>query len=75
RQAETKLETYSTFSDEIKKKIDAEAEVVHIILTGIDNDIYSTMDAYLNDMEMWKAIERLMHGENINKKDVEPNLL
>nr|GEV93414.1 hypothetical protein [Tanacetum cinerariifolium] len=34
-------------------------ELVQIILTGIDNDIYSTVDACLNACEMWKAIERL----------------
>nr|GFA82664.1 hypothetical protein [Tanacetum cinerariifolium] len=31
---------------------------VQIILTGIDNDIYSTVDACPNACEMWKAIER-----------------
>ncbi|GKB07219.1 retrotransposon protein, putative, ty1-copia subclass, partial [Tanacetum coccineum] len=30
-----------------------------IILIGIDNDIYSTVDACPNACEMWKAIERL----------------
>nr|GEU31140.1 hypothetical protein [Tanacetum cinerariifolium] len=38
-----------------------EAEAVQIILTGIDNDIYSTIDACPNACEMWKAIERLKH--------------
>ncbi|GJZ12352.1 hypothetical protein Tco_0547582 [Tanacetum coccineum] len=33
--------------------------VAKIILTGIDNDIYSTVDACPNACEMWKAIERL----------------
>ncbi|GJX90299.1 hypothetical protein Tco_0343625 [Tanacetum coccineum] len=28
-----------------------------IILTGIDNDIYSTVDACPNEMKMWKAID------------------
>ncbi|GJZ75370.1 hypothetical protein Tco_0639835 [Tanacetum coccineum] len=37
----------------------AEAEAAQIILTGIDNDIYSTFDACINAYEMWKAIERL----------------
>nr|GFC28886.1 hypothetical protein [Tanacetum cinerariifolium] len=32
---------------------------VQIIVTGIDNDIYSTVDACPNACEMWKAIERL----------------
>ncbi|GKG11657.1 hypothetical protein Tco_0345894 [Tanacetum coccineum] len=46
------IETYATILEEIKKWIDAEAEAVQIILTGIDNDIYSTVDACPNAMEM-----------------------
>ncbi|GJY02808.1 hypothetical protein Tco_0360960 [Tanacetum coccineum] len=39
---------------------DVEAEAVQIILTGIDNDIYSIVDACLNACEIWKAIERFV---------------
>ncbi|GJW14927.1 hypothetical protein Tco_0019060 [Tanacetum coccineum] len=52
----------------------AKAGAVHIILTGIDNDIYSTVDACPNAMEIWKAIERLKQGESINVQDHETNL-
>nr|GFB99858.1 hypothetical protein [Tanacetum cinerariifolium] len=45
------------------------AEAVQIILTGIDNDIYSTVDACPNACEMWTAIERLKQGESINQAD------
>ncbi|GJY80548.1 hypothetical protein Tco_0493299 [Tanacetum coccineum] len=72
--AETKHETYSTVNEHIKKRIDAEAEEVHIKLTWIDNDIYSTMDACAIAKEIWFAIESLVQGENINKQDVETNL-
>nr|GEU47233.1 retrovirus-related Pol polyprotein from transposon TNT 1-94 [Tanacetum cinerariifolium] len=41
---------------------------------GIYNDIYSTVDACPNACEMWKAIERLKHGESINVQDLETNL-
>ncbi|GJS05247.1 hypothetical protein Tco_0321755 [Tanacetum coccineum] len=34
-------ETYKTVSRDIQKQLDAEAEAVQIILTGINNDIYS----------------------------------
>nr|GEZ31936.1 hypothetical protein [Tanacetum cinerariifolium] len=51
-----------------------EVEAVQIILTGIDNDIYSTVDACPNAYEMWKAIERLKQGESINVQDLETNL-
>nr|GFC91934.1 hypothetical protein [Tanacetum cinerariifolium] len=40
----------------------------------IDNDIYSTFDAFPNACEMWKAIERLKQGESINVRDLETNL-
>ncbi|GKD35884.1 hypothetical protein Tco_1251393 [Tanacetum coccineum] len=33
---------------------------------GIDNDIYSIVDACLHACEMWKAIKRLKQGESIN---------
>nr|GEY79520.1 hypothetical protein [Tanacetum cinerariifolium] len=52
-------------------QLNAEAEAVQIILTGIDNDIYSTIDACPNACEMWKAIERLKQGESINFQDLE----
>ncbi|GKC04458.1 hypothetical protein Tco_0996068 [Tanacetum coccineum] len=55
-------------------QLKAEAEAVQIILTGIDNDIYSTVDACPNTCEMWKAIERLKQGESINVQDLETNL-
>ncbi|GJV43910.1 hypothetical protein Tco_1428446 [Tanacetum coccineum] len=39
------MEAYHNVSKEIKAQLDAEAETVQIILTEIDNDIYSTIDA------------------------------
>nr|GEW92216.1 hypothetical protein [Tanacetum cinerariifolium] len=56
---ETYMETYKNVSQDIRDQLNAEAEAVQIILIGIDNDIYSTVDAYPNACEMWKAIERL----------------
>nr|GEX84614.1 hypothetical protein [Tanacetum cinerariifolium] len=51
-------ETYKNVSQDIRDQLNAEAEAVQIILTGIDNDIYSTVDACPNACEMWKVIER-----------------
>nr|GFA51055.1 hypothetical protein [Tanacetum cinerariifolium] len=53
------FETYKNVTQEIRDQLNAEAEAVQIILTGIDNDIYSTVNACPNACEMWKAIERL----------------
>nr|GFC72682.1 hypothetical protein [Tanacetum cinerariifolium] len=53
------FETYKNVTQEIRDQLNAEAKAVQIILTGIDNDIYSIVDACSNAYEMWKAIERL----------------
>ncbi|GJT94319.1 hypothetical protein Tco_1083164 [Tanacetum coccineum] len=53
---------------------DAEAEAIHMILSGIGDDIYSIVDACTTTKEMWIAIERLQQGESLNKQDVKTNL-
>ncbi|GKD28749.1 hypothetical protein Tco_1239527, partial [Tanacetum coccineum] len=53
------MENYKNVSQDIRDQLNAKAEAVQIILTRIDNDIYSTVDACPNACEMWKAIERL----------------
>nr|GFA12822.1 hypothetical protein [Tanacetum cinerariifolium]GFB14577.1 hypothetical protein [Tanacetum cinerariifolium]GFB14585.1 hypothetical protein [Tanacetum cinerariifolium] len=67
---ESQMETYKTVSQDIRDQLNAEAKAVQIILIGIDNDIYSTVDACPNACEMWKAIERLKHGESINSQEL-----
>nr|GEV54526.1 hypothetical protein [Tanacetum cinerariifolium] len=61
-------------SQDIVGQLNAEAEAIQIILTEIDNDIYSTVNACPNACEMWKAIERLKQGKSINVQDLETNL-
>ncbi|GJU18893.1 hypothetical protein Tco_1146859 [Tanacetum coccineum] len=68
------MENYKNVSQDIRDQLNAEAKAVQIILTGIDNDIYSTVDACPNACEMWKAIERLKQCESINVQDLETNL-
>nr|GEW00606.1 hypothetical protein [Tanacetum cinerariifolium] len=68
------MKIYANVLEDIKKKMDAEAEAVQIILSRIANDIYSTVDACPNAKEMWTAIERLKQGESINVQDLETNL-
>nr|GFD55536.1 hypothetical protein [Tanacetum cinerariifolium] len=68
------FEMYKNVKQEIKDQLNAKAEAVQIILTGIDNDIYSTVDACPNACKMWKSNERLKQGESINVQDLETNL-
>ncbi|GJV12418.1 retrovirus-related pol polyprotein from transposon TNT 1-94 [Tanacetum coccineum] len=53
------MEKYKNVLQDIRDHLNVEAEAFQIILIGIDNDIYSTVDACQNACEMWKAIERL----------------
>nr|GEZ40769.1 hypothetical protein [Tanacetum cinerariifolium] len=52
---ERDFETYKNVKQDIRDRLNAKAEAVQIIFTGIDNDIYSTVDACSNACEMWKA--------------------
>ncbi|GJV00554.1 hypothetical protein Tco_1329824, partial [Tanacetum coccineum] len=52
---------------------DAEGEAIHLILTRIGDDIYSTVDACTTSKDMRIAIERLQQGELLNKQDVKTN--
>nr|GEU90000.1 hypothetical protein [Tanacetum cinerariifolium] len=47
------MENYKNVSQDIRDQLNAEAEAVQIILTWIDNDIYSTVDACPNTCGMW----------------------
>ncbi|GJZ26990.1 hypothetical protein Tco_0571243 [Tanacetum coccineum] len=52
-------ETYKNITPEKRAYFDVEAEAMHMILSGIGDDMYSTVDACTNAKEMWIAIERL----------------
>ncbi|GJW94923.1 hypothetical protein Tco_0174595 [Tanacetum coccineum] len=53
-----------------KAHFESEKEAIHMILTGIGDEIYSTVDACNTAHEMWEAIERLQQGESLNIQDV-----
>ncbi|GKF03036.1 hypothetical protein Tco_0029959 [Tanacetum coccineum] len=67
-------ETYANTTRENRKLIDAEAEAIHMILNGIGDEIYSTVDVCATAREMWLSIERLQQEESINKQDVKTKL-
>ncbi|GJV13982.1 hypothetical protein Tco_1359305 [Tanacetum coccineum] len=71
----TIIETVLNMSPENKSHFKSEKEVIHLILTGIGDEIYSTIDACKIAHEMWEAIERLQQGESLNIQDVKTNLL
>nr|GEV98483.1 hypothetical protein [Tanacetum cinerariifolium] len=62
----TTVETPMNMSPENKAHCLAEKEAIHLILTGIGDDIYSTVDAFQTTREMCEAIERLQQAKNAN---------
>ncbi|GJW24129.1 hypothetical protein Tco_0037940 [Tanacetum coccineum] len=68
------VETLLNMSPENKAHYHSEKEAIHLILTGIGDEIYSTVDACKIAHDMWIAIARLQHGESLNIQDVKTNL-
>nr|GFB43619.1 hypothetical protein [Tanacetum cinerariifolium] len=56
----TTIETPTNMSSENEAHFIAEKEAIHLILTGIRDDIYSTIDDCQTAQEMWEAIERFV---------------
>ncbi|GJW92817.1 hypothetical protein Tco_0172489 [Tanacetum coccineum] len=66
---QTTVETVMNMTPENRAHFESEKEAIHLILTGIGDEIYSTVDACQTAQEMWEAIERLQQGESLNIQD------
>ncbi|GKF60140.1 hypothetical protein Tco_0176926 [Tanacetum coccineum] len=63
-------EIVHNMSEENKLYFKAEKEAIFFLLTGIGDEIYSTVDACNTANEIWTAIERLQQGESLNIQNV-----
>ncbi|GJR85078.1 hypothetical protein Tco_0209089 [Tanacetum coccineum] len=63
----TAVEILLTMSPENKAHYESEKKAIHLLLTGIGDEIYLTVDAFKTTHEMWIAIERLQKGKEIAK--------
>ncbi|GJS43940.1 hypothetical protein Tco_0568983 [Tanacetum coccineum] len=70
----TTVETILNMSPENKEHYQSEKDAIHLLLTRIGDEIYSTVDACKTTHDMWIAIERLQQGESLNIQDVKTNL-
>ncbi|GKF06128.1 hypothetical protein Tco_0036796 [Tanacetum coccineum] len=62
----TVVEIILNMSPKNKAYYESEKEAIHLLLTRIGDEIYSTVDACKTTHEMWIAIERLQQGESLN---------
>ncbi|GKC91546.1 hypothetical protein Tco_1152195 [Tanacetum coccineum] len=58
----TAVETHLNMSLENKEHYQSEKEAIHLLLTGIGDEIYSTVNACKTAHDMWIAIEKLQQG-------------
>ncbi|GJT01293.1 hypothetical protein Tco_0822462 [Tanacetum coccineum] len=60
------VETILTMSLKNKDHYESEKKAIHLLLTRIEDEIYSTVDACKTTHEMWIAIERLQQDKSLN---------
>ncbi|GJS28940.1 hypothetical protein Tco_0489560 [Tanacetum coccineum] len=68
---QTTVETVMNMTPENRAHFEAEKEAIHLILTGIGDEIYSTLDACKTAQEMWKAIKRLQQALLANRSSLQ----
>ncbi|GKA73790.1 retrovirus-related pol polyprotein from transposon TNT 1-94 [Tanacetum coccineum] len=64
-QQHTTIKIVLNMTPENKEHFLSEKEAIFLLLTGIGDDIYSTVDACKTANEMWIAIERLQQGNKV----------
>ncbi|GJZ87598.1 hypothetical protein Tco_0659208 [Tanacetum coccineum] len=73
-QQHTTIETVLNMTPENKEHFLSKKEAIFLLLTGIGDEIYSTIEACKTVNEMWIAIEWLQQGESLNVQDVKTNM-
>ncbi|GKA04573.1 hypothetical protein Tco_0683693 [Tanacetum coccineum] len=68
------IEDLTNMSTENKAHYQVEKEAIHLLLSGIGVEIYSTVDACKTAHKIWIAIDRLQQDESLNIQDVKTNL-
>nr|GEW51042.1 hypothetical protein [Tanacetum cinerariifolium] len=70
----TVVETILNMPPEKKEHYQSKKEAIHLLLTKIGDEIYSTVDACKIAHDMRIAIKRLQQGESLHIQDVKTNL-
>ncbi|GJR62848.1 hypothetical protein Tco_1505010 [Tanacetum coccineum] len=69
----TAVETILTMSPVNKAHYESEKEAIYLLLTGIGDEIYSTVDACETAHDMWIVIERLQQVNEIRVERIAKN--
>ncbi|GJX18608.1 hypothetical protein Tco_0221285 [Tanacetum coccineum] len=70
----TRVETLLNVSPKNKEHYQSKKEAIHLLWTGIGDEIYLTVDACKTAHDIWIVIERLQQGKSLNIQDFKTNL-
>ncbi|GKF10991.1 hypothetical protein Tco_0048917 [Tanacetum coccineum] len=71
----TRIQLDSDLEDKDKKQVEADAYDIIIILLGVPNSIYSSIDCCKDAKVMWEHVRRLMQGTELSKQDMHTKLV
>ncbi|GJT56832.1 hypothetical protein Tco_0991886 [Tanacetum coccineum] len=60
---------------ENKKRFEVDIYAMNVILLGIPNDIYNSVEACKTAQAMWQLVKRLMQGTDLSKQELTSRLL
>ncbi|GJU69320.1 ribonuclease H-like domain-containing protein [Tanacetum coccineum] len=71
----TKTQTEVDLTDDEKKRFEAYIDAMNMILLGIPNDIYNSIDACQTAKATWNRIKRLMQGTELSQQERDSRLM
>ncbi|GJT20635.1 retrovirus-related pol polyprotein from transposon TNT 1-94 [Tanacetum coccineum] len=71
---QTTVETFMNMTPENRAHFESEKEAIHLILTGIGDEIYSTVNACQNRSRMWESIRKLQSRNNLKIATMQVNV-
>ncbi|GKD28468.1 hypothetical protein Tco_1239246, partial [Tanacetum coccineum] len=64
---DARTQTEDDLTGDDLKQYEADIEAMNLILISITNDIYNSVDACQNAIDMWNRVKRLMHGTDLSE--------
>ncbi|PWA89320.1 hypothetical protein CTI12_AA112170 [Artemisia annua] len=68
-------QTEAEYTEEDKLQIAADDQAFHLVVLGLPEITYATVDSEVSAHAVWERIKRLMYGTDIGKQEMETQLL
>ena len=63
------------YTEEDKLQIAADDQAFHLVVLGLPEEVYATVDSEESAHAVWERVKRLMYGTDIGKQEMETQLL